>query len=117
MRPWIVCAATGVLVLGSFGAIANDGTGKGHQPIALRSAGPQMSSQQIGRITSVDPAAMTIGCHWSTGDWTYQTSAKTTFKRGGSAASFADLKAGDVVQVLFHMEGTAEVADAVMISN
>ena len=76
-----------------------------------------MSSQQIGKITAVDAAAMTFGCHWRSDDWTYQTNAKTTFQRGGSAVRFADLKTGDVVQVLFHMEGTTEVADVVMISN
>ena len=117
MRPWIVCAATGVLVLGSFGAIANDGTGKGHHPIALSSAGPGGEEQQIGKITSIDTAAMTFGCHWGSGDWIYHTNAKTTFRRGSAPAGFADLKTGDVVQVLFHMEGNTEVADAVMISN
>lgn len=119
MRAWIIFAATGAALLGTAAqpALANDGTGKGHPPIALGSSGPEQPSlQQIGRVTSVDPAAMTFACHWASGDWTYHVTEKTAFRRDGKAATMNDLKTGDVVQVLFHMEGTNEVADAVGIS-
>jgi hypothetical protein len=67
-------------------------------------------------VTSIDAAAMTFACHWATGDWTYHVTEKTSFRRDGAAATMNDLKTGDVVQVLFHMEGPNEVADAVVIS-
>jgi hypothetical protein len=121
MRSWIVCAASGALIFGSFvaPATANDGTGKGHGsggPIGLRAAQPDFEAQQIGRVTAVDTTAMTLACHWTTGDWTYHITPKTTFRRNGASASLADVKTDDVVQVLFHMEGANEVADAVIVS-
>jgi hypothetical protein len=116
MRAWIVYAATGAVLLGS-PALANDGTGKGHNgPVAVSSAQPEFEDQQIGRVTAIDATAMTFSCHWSTGDWTYHVTKLTAFRKNGAGASFADLKSGDVVQVLFHREGPTEIADAVMIS-
>lgn len=85
--------------------------------MAVGPEGPSTEHQQIGRVTQIDQASMTFGCHWRTGDWTYQANAKTTFRMGETAAGFADLKPGATVQVLFHFVGKTEVADAVMISS
>lgn len=118
MRALIVYAATGAVLLGSTAAVANDGTGKGHNHLsALSSAQPDLEGQQIGRVTAVDAAGMTFACHWSTRDWTYHVTNRTTVRKNGASASLADLKSGDVVQVLFHMDGDKRVADAVYVSN
>jgi len=119
MRALIVYAATGAVLLASSTApaVANDGTGKGHNRlIALSSARPDLEGQQIGRVTVMDKAAMTFGCHWQSSDWTYQVAPKTVFRKGG-AANFSDLKSGDTVEVLFHMDSDKRVADTVYISN
>ncbi|HWE07418.1 MAG TPA: hypothetical protein VG274_11955 [Rhizomicrobium sp.] len=118
MRAWIAYAATGAVLLGS-PAMANDGTGKGHSgsgPVALSAAQPDFESQQIGRVVAVDPAGMTLKCHWVAEEWTYHVTPKTTFRKNGARTSLADLKSDDVVQVLFHREGTNQVADAVIVS-
>ncbi len=119
MRTWIMGAATGAIVLGSAVtvAIANDGTGKGHNgPAALSSAQPTFTDQQIGRVVTIDTAGMAFACHWSSGDWTYHVTNKTSLRKNGAAIAFTDLKPGDVVQVLFHREGPTEIADAVIVS-
>ena len=121
MRAWIVTAATGAVLLGwaTTPVLANDGTGKGHGssgPVALSAAQPDFEAQQIGRVVAVDPAGMTLKCHWAAEEWTYRVTPRTTFRRNGANASLADLKSGDVVEVLFHREGPNQVADAVMVS-
>jgi hypothetical protein len=118
MRAWIVTAAIGAVLLAS-PAVANDGTGKGHGsggPIGLRAAQPDFEAQQIGRVVAVDPAGMILKCHWAAEEWTYHITPRTNFRRNGANASLADLKSGDVVEVLFHREGPNQVADAVMVS-
>jgi len=69
-----------------------------------------------GIVTAVDNGAKTFGCHWKTSDWTYKTTAKTVFHLAKKPAGFSDLKAGQTVQVKYHVVGKDWIADGVAIT-
>jgi hypothetical protein len=70
---------------------------------------------QLGTLTAIDAANMTIACHWKTGDWTYEVPSSATVLKGHDNAAFADLQVGQTVQVLFHLNGKREIANLVVI--
>jgi hypothetical protein len=69
-----------------------------------------------GIVTAVDNGAKTFVCHWKTSDWTYKTTAKTVFHLAKKPADFSDLKAGQTVQVKYHVVGKDWIADRVAIT-
>ena len=71
---------------------------------------------RTGTITAIDVADKTFTCHWQASDWTYQLTDKTSFQVGEKVASLADLKVGATVQVAYHEDGNAQIADQVTIT-
>ena len=75
-----------------------------------------VAKQQGGTIISIDDAAKTFVCEWNKNNWTYKTTAKTSFRTAGKSGSFSDLKPGVRVNVGYHLVGKDRVADWVTIN-
>jgi Domain of unknown function (DUF5666) len=88
-----------------------------HVALAQTTKHVERSTQaRAGIVTTLDDGAKTFGCHWKTRDWTYRTTDKTTFRIGGQAGSWSDLKVGQTVKVSYHWQDKNRVADRVTIT-
>ncbi len=74
-----------------------------------------VAKEQTGTIISIDNAAKTFVCEWKDKSWTYRTTDKTSFRKSGRDATFADLTAGVRVNVGYHTDDKGRVADWVTI--
>ena len=63
-----------------------------------------------GTVIAVDIAHWSFVCHWQSGDEIYQTTSATSFRYGQAPASFADLRPGETVRVLYRQVGTIRYA-------
>jgi hypothetical protein len=77
-------------------------------------------------VTAVDNDARTFSCQAGTGEpiYTYKTTASTRFRVAGKRArlsyiwnkgSLSDLKAGAIVTVRYHVDGSERIAERVAI--
>jgi hypothetical protein len=77
-------------------------------------------------VTAVDNDAKTFSCQAGTGEpiYTYKTTASTRFRVAGKRArlsyiwnkgSLSDLKAGAIVTVRYHVDGSDRIAERVAI--
>ena len=73
------------------------------------------AAEQTGKIISVDPAAKTFICQWGGEDRLYKTTDKTVFRVGTKNATWADLKLGERVNILYRMADKERIAERVVI--
>jgi hypothetical protein len=74
----------------------------------------QTATVQDARVTLVDRAGKGFSAQWYTGNASYQTNSRTTFRAGGTPTSFDYIKAGMNVRVTSHLEGQTPVVDDVV---
>jgi hypothetical protein len=69
-----------------------------------------------GTVTAVDIQAQSVTIHPKTGgDQTFKLSANAKVKAGGNEATLANVRTGDVVQVLWALNGNAKEAMRVIV--
>ena len=69
-----------------------------------------------GVITAIDSSGHTFTCHWESDNWTYRVSGDTTYYVNGTqVVSFADLKIDGTIEVEYHEDGGARIADRVVL--
>jgi hypothetical protein len=73
------------------------------------------AKEQRGVIMSIDSAAKTFVCQWNKKEWTYKTTDKTGFRKGGKDVNWSDLTTGARVNIGYHMAGDERVADWIVI--
>jgi hypothetical protein len=73
----------------------------------------QMATQNA-RVTLVDRSGKGFTAQWYSGNASYWTTPRTTFRVGAQPTSFDYIKAGMTVQISSHMEGDKTVADDVV---
>jgi hypothetical protein len=73
------------------------------------------AKEQRGVIMAMDNAAKTFVCQWNKKEWTYKTTDKTGFRKGGKDVSWSDLTTGARVNIGYHMDGNDRIADWIVI--
>jgi len=69
-----------------------------------------------GTVTAVDVQAKSVTIHPKTGgDQTFKLAANAKVKAGGNEATLANVRTGDVVQVLWALNGKAKEAMRVIV--
>jgi hypothetical protein len=84
--------------------------------VAFANAAPP-SAQQDVRVTHVDRAGRSFTAQTQTGNATYKTTERTVFRAGATPTSWAAVKAGSDVAVVYHLDGKSAVADEIVIGN
>jgi hypothetical protein len=75
----------------------------------------QTAAPQDVRVTVVDRANKGFSAQWYTGTANYVTNGRTAIIVGGAPTSFDYIKAGLMVRVSAHPEGSNMVADQVVV--
>ena len=73
----------------------------------------QMAAPQDVRVTVVDRGNKQFSAQWYTGSGNYITNGRTTYIVGNTPTSFEYIKAGMMVRVSAHPEGSSTVVDRV----
>lgn len=82
---------------------------------AVNAAPP--STQQDGVVTAVNRSGKTFIAQSDSGASTYKTTDRTVFRVGATPSSWAAIKAGSKVGIVYHLDGQNPVADEVVIGD
>lgn len=76
-------------------------------------ATPALANQLDGKIGAVDRSSKAFALGMSSS--MYKTTPRTMILMGSTPTSFAAVKAGVPVQIDYHVEGSASIADRIVI--
>ena len=83
---------------------------------ALANAAPP-STQQDGVVTHVNRSGKSFIAQSDAGASTYKTTDRTVFRVGATPTSWAAIKAGSKVGIVYHLDGKNPVADEVVVGD
>jgi hypothetical protein len=84
----------------------------GFATIAAPALAQTMTPQDV-RVTNVDRGNRWFSAQWYTGNANYKTTGQTAFTVGNTPTSFDYIKAGMMIRVSAHPDGSNMIADRV----
>jgi hypothetical protein len=83
---------------------------------AIASAAPP-STQQDGVVTAVNRSGKTFTAQTGSSTSSYDTTDRTIFRVGTTPTSWAAVKIGSKVGIVYHLNGQTPIADEVVIGD